>query len=166
VDYSAHTGPWSHKSSTNFCHGWRVDLTAPRESEIITELLSRVTRGFDSPHRSKGVINHQWTAVTSDPRIRKHRQPLGSQKSSTNCCHWWRVDSTAHTAPKGVINHQRTAVTSDVWIRHHTEPTRDSEMSNELLSRVTRGFDIPHSPLGTQKWPTNCYQGWRVDSTA
>jgi len=37
----------------------------------------------------------------------------------------------------GVINHQRTAVTGDEWIRQLTQPPRDSEMTNELLSRVT-----------------------------
>jgi len=33
--------------------------TAPKESEMTIELLSRVTRGFDSPHGPYGVRNDQ-----------------------------------------------------------------------------------------------------------
>jgi len=57
-----------------------------------------------------------------DTWIRQPKQPLGTQKSSPNCCHGCHMDSTAQTAP------------------------RDSEIINELLSRVTRGFDSPNSP--------------------
>jgi len=39
-----------------------------------------------------------------------------------------------------------TAVTGDAWILQPTQPYRESENINELLSRVTRGFDSPHSP--------------------
>jgi hypothetical protein len=69
-----------------------------------------------------GVTNHQQIAVTGDAWIRQPTQPIGIKKSSTNCCHRRRMKLRAHTAPK------------------------DSEMTNELLSRVTRGFDSPRSP--------------------
>jgi len=95
--------------------------TAPKDSEIINQLLSRVTRGFDSPNSPKGLRNHQLTAVTGGAWIRQPKQPLGTQKSSTNCCHGLGLDWTAHTAPM------------------------DSEIINELLSRVPRGFDSPNS---------------------
>jgi len=37
-------------------------------------------------------------------------------------------------------------VTGDAWIRQPTQPL----WSQQLLSRVKRGFDRPHSPLGSQ----------------
>jgi hypothetical protein len=46
--------------------------TAPRDSEMTTELLSRVAPGFDSPD---GLRNHQRTAVTGDAWIRQLAQP-------------------------------------------------------------------------------------------
>jgi len=98
--------------------------TAPRDSEIINELRSRVSHGFDSPNSPKGLGYHQRTAVTGDPWIRQPKQPLGTWISSTNCCHGCRIDSTAQTAP------------------------RDSNIINELLSRASHGFNIPNSPKG------------------
>jgi len=53
--------------------------TAPRDSEIINELLSRVTHGFDSPNSPYDV--------TGDALIRQLQQTLGVQISSMNCCH-------------------------------------------------------------------------------
>jgi len=138
----------TQKSSTNCCHGRRRDSTSQtgprdsdiinelvsrvthglsnpktlRDSEIINELLSRVTQGFDSPNSPYGLRYPQRSAVTGDARIGQHKQPLGTRKSSTNCCHRCRRQSTAQTA------------------------TRDSEIINELLSRVTQGFGSPNSP--------------------
>jgi hypothetical protein len=40
--------------------------TAPTDSQIINELLSRVTHGFDSPNSPQGLRNHQRTAVTGE----------------------------------------------------------------------------------------------------
>jgi len=157
----------NHQRTSTTSDAWIWQPTQPpRDSEMTNELLSQVTRGFDSPH-----------------------SPLGTQKWPTNCCHGWPMDETAQTAtkeseiinellsrvtrgfesphgPYWVRNDQRTAVTGNAWIWQPTPPPRDSEMTNELPSRVTRGFDSPHSPLGTQKWPTNCCHWWRVDSTA
>jgi hypothetical protein len=42
---------------------------------MTNELLSRLTRGFDSPHMLYGVINHQRAAVTGDAWIRQPTQP-------------------------------------------------------------------------------------------
>jgi len=53
-----------------------------------------------------------------------------------------------------------TAVTGDMWIRQPTQPCRESENINELLSRVTRGFDGPHSPLGSQKLLSRVTRGF------
>jgi len=61
--------------------------TASRDSEIIDELLSPVTRGFESPNSPLGLINDQRTAVTGDAWIRQPRQPLGTKQSSMNFCH-------------------------------------------------------------------------------
>jgi hypothetical protein len=47
----------------------------------------------------------------------------------------------------------------DAWIRQPTQPPMDSEIINELLSSVKRGFDSPHSPLETQKSATKCCHG-------
>jgi len=58
----------------------------------------------------------------ADALIGQPTHPIGPKKSSTNCFHVGRVDYTAQTAPS------------------------DSEIINQLLSRVTRGFDIPNSP--------------------
>jgi hypothetical protein len=57
--------------------------TAPRDSEIINELVSRVTHGFDSTKSPYGLINLQRTGVTGDAWIRQPKQPIGIQKSST-----------------------------------------------------------------------------------
>jgi hypothetical protein len=53
--------------------------TPPRDSEIINELVSRVTHGFDSPNSPYGLRNQQRTAVTGDARI---RQPKPTAKES------------------------------------------------------------------------------------
>jgi hypothetical protein len=55
--------------------------TAPRDSEIINELMSRVTLGFDTQTapRDSDIINE--TAATGDAWIRQRKQPLGTQKS-------------------------------------------------------------------------------------
>jgi hypothetical protein len=57
--------------------------TAPRDSEIINELMSRVTHGFESAKSPYGLRNHQRTDVTGDSWIRQRKQPRGTQKSST-----------------------------------------------------------------------------------
>jgi hypothetical protein len=60
-----------------------MDLTIqtdPRDSEIINELLSRVSHGFDSSNSPKGLRYHQRTDVTGDAWIRQPKQPLGIQK--------------------------------------------------------------------------------------
>jgi hypothetical protein len=49
--------------------------TTPRHSEIINELMSYVTQGFDSPNSPQGLRNHERTAITSDARIRQREQP-------------------------------------------------------------------------------------------
>jgi len=54
--------------------------TAPRDSEIINELLSRVTHGFDMPNSPNGLKNNQRTGVKGDAWIRQPKQPLGTQK--------------------------------------------------------------------------------------
>jgi hypothetical protein len=54
--------------------------TDPRDSEIINELLSQVSHGFDSPNSPKGLRYHQRTAVTGDAWIRQPKQPLGNRK--------------------------------------------------------------------------------------
>jgi hypothetical protein len=45
---------------------------SPRDSEMIIELLSRVTHGFDRPNSPKELIKHQRTAVRGDTWIRQH----------------------------------------------------------------------------------------------
>jgi len=87
--------------------------------------MSRVTRGFDTHTALSEVRKHQRTAVTGNAWI---RQPTQSPRES------------------------ETAVAGDAWIRQPTQPCRESENINELLSRVTRGFNSPHSPLGSQNF--------------
>jgi len=55
-----------------------IAQSAPWDSEIINELLSRVTHGFDSPNSPWGLIKHEGTAVTGDACIRQPKQPLGT----------------------------------------------------------------------------------------
>jgi len=52
------------------------------------------------------------------------------------------MDSTAQTARRDsvIINELLSRVT------HGFDSPRDSEMINEVLSRVTHGFDSPNSP--------------------
>jgi hypothetical protein len=52
--------------------------------EIIKELLSRVTRGLDNLKTPSGLKYHQRTAGTGDGWMRQLKHPLGS---SRNCCH-------------------------------------------------------------------------------
>jgi hypothetical protein len=132
--------------------------TAPRDSEIINEMLSRETHGFDSTNISLGLRNHQRTAVTGYAGIRQPKQPLGTRISPTNYCPEYRMDATAQTAPtdseiinellswvtprfdstnspKGLIYHQRTPIPGDAWMRQ------------------------PEQPPGTHKSSTNCCHG-------
>jgi hypothetical protein len=55
------------------------------------------------------------------------------------------MDSTAHTSPRDsqMINELLSRVTH---VFDSPNSPRDSEIINELLSRVTHGFDIPYSP--------------------
>jgi len=53
--------------------------TAPTDSEIIHELLSRVIPGFDSRNSPYGFRNQQRAAVTGDTFIRQPKKPLGTQ---------------------------------------------------------------------------------------
>jgi hypothetical protein len=69
---------------------------------------------------------------------------LGTQISSTNCCHGRHKDSTAQLAPRDseIMNELLSPLThgfdsSDI-------PT-DLENINELLSRVRHGFGSPNS---------------------
>jgi len=50
--------------------------TPPWDSEIINELLSRVTDGFDNPNCPLG---HQRTAVMCDAWIRQPKEPTDSE---------------------------------------------------------------------------------------
>jgi hypothetical protein len=74
--------------------------TPPRDSEIIKELMSRVTQGFDIPNTPSGLRNHQRTAVTGDELLSRVTQ--GFDRPNT---------------PYGLRNHQRTGVTGDARIR-------------------------------------------------
>jgi hypothetical protein len=79
------------------------------------------------------------------------------------------MDSTAQTAPRDSEISNKTTASSDAWIRQSTQPLgtqisstklrpgvtlgldsansrKDTEIINELLSRVTQGFDSPNSP--------------------
>jgi len=63
--------------------------TAPTDSEIINELLSRVTHGFDSPNsRRDSEINNELLSRVTD-------------------------EFASPNSPYGLRNHQRTAVTGD-----------------------------------------------------
>jgi len=122
-----------------------VASTAHRDSEIINELISRVTHGYDSTNSPYGLIKHQRTAVTVDSSIRQPKQPIGTQKSSTNCNHGRHMDSTTQTTLRDSENINellsRGLIDSTAQTAH-----RNSEITNELLSRVTHGFDSPNSP--------------------
>ena len=135
----------TRKSSTNCCHRWRRDSTAqtpPRDSDIINEMLSRLTQGFDSPNTPSGLRYHQRSVVKDDAGIRQPKHPLGTKISSTQCCHGWCKDSAAQTAH------------------------RVSEIIKETPVTGGLGIGQPKQPLGTRKSSTNCCHGWRRDSTA
>jgi len=97
---------------------------------------------FDSASSPYGLRNHQRTAVTGDARIRQRKHPLGTHKSSRNCCHGRHTDWTTQ------------------------KPHRDSQIINELLARVTHGFDSAKQHLETHKSSTNCCHRRRTDSRA
>jgi hypothetical protein len=63
---------------------WIRQPTQPcRELENINELMSQVTRGFDSPYSplgSKKLLSRVTRGFYTQD------SPLGSEKSSTNCC--------------------------------------------------------------------------------
>ena len=58
-------------------HGFD-SLNSPFGSDIINELLLRVTNGFDSPNSTYRLRNHQRTALTSDTWIQQRKQLLGT----------------------------------------------------------------------------------------
>ena len=169
MDSTAQTVVGTQKSSTNCCHVWRMDSTvqtAPSDSENINKLLSRLTHGFDSQKSTYAHRYHQRIPITGDGWIRQPKQPLrteksstnccqgwhkdstaqkvvGTQKSSTNCCHGWHMDSTAQTV---VGTQKSTTNCCHGWRMDSTAQTahRDSEIIKELLSHVTHGFDSQH----------------------
>jgi len=51
--------------------------TAPRDSEIINELIARRTQGFNSPNSPLRLRNHQGTDVMGDAWIGHPKQPQG-----------------------------------------------------------------------------------------
>jgi len=53
---------------------------ASRDSEVINELLSRETHGFDSANNPYLLIKDQRTRVTGDAWIQQPKQPLGTHK--------------------------------------------------------------------------------------
>jgi hypothetical protein len=61
--------------------------TSLRDSEIVNELLSRVKHDFDSPNSPYGLRNNQRTAVTGDAWLRQAKLPLGTHKTSTKSYH-------------------------------------------------------------------------------
>jgi hypothetical protein len=61
--------------------------TATRDSEIIKELLPRMTHGFDSVTTPMAIEIINESASTGYAWIQQLSQPLGIHKSSTNCCH-------------------------------------------------------------------------------
>jgi hypothetical protein len=61
--------------------------TATRDSEIIKELLPRVTHGFDSVNTPMATEIINESASMGDAWIQQLSQPLGTHKSSTNFCH-------------------------------------------------------------------------------
>jgi len=129
--------------------------TAPREAEIINELLSRVTRGLHSTGNPLGVINHQRTAVAGDAWIRQPRQPLDSQKSLMKLLSWVTRGFDSPHMPYGVKNHQRIAVTGDALIR---QATQVHGVINRQRTSVTGDAWIRQrrQPLGSHKSTTNC----------
>jgi len=54
---------------------------APRDLEMINELLAGVTLGFESANSAYGLINDQRTAGMGDAGIRQRKQPLGTHKT-------------------------------------------------------------------------------------
>jgi hypothetical protein len=70
MDSTAQTAPRdSHiinEQLSRVSHGFD-NPNRPRDSEIINELLSRVSHGFDSSNSPKEVRNDQQTAVTGVP---------------------------------------------------------------------------------------------------
>jgi hypothetical protein len=68
------------------------------------------------------------------------------------------MDSKVQTARTNseIINELLSRVTHEF---NSTTSLRDSEIINELLSRVTQGFDNPNSPQWTHKTLTNCCHG-------
>ena len=57
--------------------------TAPRDSDIIIELLSRVTLDATAQTATRDSEIIDQTAVKGDTWIQQPRQPLGTQKSAT-----------------------------------------------------------------------------------
>jgi hypothetical protein len=95
--------------------------TAPRDSEIINELRSHVTNGFDSPNslRDSEIINELLSHVTNEfdsPNSLRDSEIINELQSRVT----HGFDSP--NSPYGLIKHQRTAVKCDSWIRQPTHP--------------------------------------------
>jgi hypothetical protein len=86
--------------------------TAPRDSQII--------------HKSTS---------TGDAWFRHRKQPLGTEKSSTNCSHGSRMDWTAQTAPRDSQIINKSTSTGDAWIRKRKHPLGTQESSTNCFHR-------------------------------
>ena len=111
-------------------HGFD-STTSLMDSEIINELLSRVTHGFDSPRDSE-IINELLSRMThgfDSPNIPRDTEIINELLSRVT--HGFESPNS----PYGLRNHQRIPVTGDAWIRQ------------------------PKQPLGTHKTSTNYCNG-------
>jgi len=140
---------------------------APVGSEIINE--NRVAAYLE-------ILNE--TASMDDAWIWQWKEPLWTQKSSTKLLSRVTHGFNSANSPCGLRNNiknrvavvweilNKTAATDDAWIRQHKKPKWPQKSSTKLLPRVTYGFDSAKSPFWLRNHQRNCYQGWRVDSTA
>jgi len=67
MDWTPQTAPTNSEIIKELMSRGRMDFkaqTSPRDSEIINELMSRVTHAFYSRNSTYGLTNHQRTDVT------------------------------------------------------------------------------------------------------
>jgi hypothetical protein len=60
------------------------------------------------------------------------------------------MDSTAQTAPRDYDIINETAATGDAWIRQRIQALGTEISSTKLHPRVTHGFDSPNSPRDSE----------------
>ncbi|KAH8479599.1 hypothetical protein H0E87_031537 [Populus deltoides] len=136
----------TQKSSTNICHGGRVDSTQkpPRDSEIINEAGSSRVAGVDSAPKAAPRDSKSSAAIIAGGAwIRHPKRPLGTRKIIKRSCFsrvaWIRSGPKRTPRDPEIIKRASRVA----WIGQPKEPLGTQKLSTRAVITVALGFGNP-----------------------